>query len=639
MNATMAIMAREVMARRELLLMAVAVAIMISLLPFLPNIETYEATDVRAVGSSVTALALGCVLALLFGATVFGNDLSEGRLGFFFARPVSGLALWWGRVLAVMALVWIVEIIVLAPALYGEGIDIFASSDGVDWLTILGYFIAPLLLFLLAHAVSIMARARTPWLILDMGGALAVAMIAWLNLRSMLEIGAPIALWVTAGSLIAALLIALSIGGASGVAVGRVDLKRTHSALSLALWGTLAVSIAAITVYGSWLRDFGPRDFDDVEVMGVTPDGGWVEVVGQAKGRLDVRRRYLVSASANRWLPLPARGRGLEDDAVYSLDGSAAIWRGSGPADEPRTLWWVDLGRSDPMARPTNLVVSPDAALTLSIEGALLAILEKGTLSIYELEDERLVTAVRLPAGFDRVTTLFSSEETLRLFVRVGHGDGRSLLIVDVVVASGEIVPKGKIKRPGDKLLLMVDGGLQHMVVWTRSEDGLISDRNIYDANDGSFIRKLTTPGLPRFLQDGRLVIMSEDDDGGMSLVVESVEGRDRILHSIGGAGEPRLSGEAVLNGVVVSRLENPSDRTQGLRIDLLDVDSGEMRNIGRHLRLGFPWLPLQYGSAGAVFWFRDRPEASRLFLDQTGALLRWNPETGGLAHVVGGAK
>jgi hypothetical protein len=180
---------------------------------------------------------------------------------------------------------------------------------------------------------------------------------------------------------------------------------------------------------------------------------------------------------------------------------------------------------------------------------------------------------------------------------------------------------------------------LRHLVVWTKSEDGLASDRNIYDANDGSFIRKLTTSGFPRFLHDGRLVIMSENDDGGMSLVVESIEGEERIVHSLSGADEPRLSGEAVPNGVVVSRLEDPSDRNQGLRIDLLDVDTGEVRNLGRHLRRAYPWAPWQYGLAGAVFWFRDQPASSRLFLDQTGALMRWNPETGGLAHVVGGAK
>jgi hypothetical protein len=326
-------------------------------------------------------------------------------------------------------------------------------------------------------------------------------------------------------------------------------------------------------------------------------------------------------------------------DVAYSVDGSTALWRGAGGVDEPRTLWWADLGRRDPSAQPTNLVVAIDALLSLSASGDRLAILEEGTLSIYELEDERLLTAVRLPEGFDHTTALFPSEEDLRLFVRVGHGDGRSLLIVKVVVSTGEIVPTGKIKGLGDKLLLMVDGELQHMVVWTRSEDGLVSDRNIYDANDGTFIRKLTTSGFPRFLHDGRLVIMSEDDDGGTSLVVESVEGGERIVHSITGAGETRLSGEAVPNGVVLSRLEDPSDRSQGLRIDLLDVDAGEVRNVGRHLRRAFPWAPWVYGSAGAVFWFRDQPTSSRLFLDQTGALMRWNPETGGLAHVVGGAK
>jgi len=133
MNATIAIMARELMARRELLLMAVALAIMISLLPFLPNIETYEATDVRTVASSATALALGCLLALLLGATVFGDDLSEGRLGFFFARPVSGLAVWWGKMLAVIMLIWVIEAIVLLPSFYSGGAYIFSTHYGIGW--------------------------------------------------------------------------------------------------------------------------------------------------------------------------------------------------------------------------------------------------------------------------------------------------------------------------------------------------------------------------------------------------------------------------------------------------------------------------------------------------------------------------
>jgi len=637
MNATMAVWAREVMARRELLLLAVAVAVIVSLLPFLPGVENYEATDVRTVGSSAVALALGCLLALLLGATVFGNDLSEGRLGFFFARPVSGFAVWWGRVLAVMALVWIVEIIVLAPALYSEGIDNFTSRDEFDWLTILAYVIAPLLLFLLAHAVSILVRAGTPWLFLDLGGAIVVAIFAWLNLRPLFEIGAPVALWVVAGALMAALLIALSVGGAIGVAVGRVDLNRTHSALSLALWGTLAIFVAAITLYAGWLADFGPRQFTDVDVVTVAPDGLWVETIGQAKDRLDVKRRYLISTTANRWLPLPARDQGLENGVVFALDGSTAMWRGGGVGDEPRSLWWTDLGRPDPMARPTSLVVSSEAALTLSADGSRLAILEEGTVSIYELGEERLVKAVRLPEDLQRVAVVFIDTNTLRLFARPDVDEVQSILIAEIDVPTGELVRIGVVTGLEEISWFGVDAALEHMVVSTRMEGSLVWERRLHDAKSGALIRNLDDAGFPRFLQDGRKFLASQNDDGSLALVVEPVEGEGRIDHTLRAADGSRVLGEAVPNGVIVSHLVDPSDRTQGIRQALFDVDTGEMRNIGSHLRRTVRWFPWQSGVEMGFFWHRNQPAVSRLFIDQSGALVRWDPESGEMVHVVGG--
>ena len=638
MKATMAIMAREVMARRELLPLAVAVAVMISLLPFLPHIETYEATDVRTVASSVSALALGCLLALLLGATVFGNDLSEGRLGFFFARPVSGFAVWWGRVLAVMALVWIVEIIVLAPALYHEGIRVFTSSDGADWLTILVYVIAPLLLFLLAHAVSILVRAGTPWMFLDLGGAIVVAVFVWLNLRPVFEIGAPIAMLVVAGALVAALLISLSVGGASGVAVGRVDLRRVHSAQSLALWSTMAICLAAITVYGGWLRNFGPREFNDVDVITVAPDGGWVETVGRAKGRLDVRRRYLISTTANRWLPLPSQWERFDGVAVYSRDGSTAVWRGGGPVEEPRSLWWTDLGRPDPMARPTSLLVSREAALTLSADGARLAILEEGTLSVYDLGEERLVKAIRLSEDLQRAAVVFITPDTARLYARYDVASDQSVLIAKIDVATGELFRTGAISGLGEISWFAVDAALEHMVVSSRSSEVVFSERALYDAFDGSFIRNLRSPGFPLFLQDGR-VLFTESADETVTLSVESIDGGDRIVHSVRTAEGSRVRGEAVPNGVIVSHLVDPADRTQGIRIALFDVDSGEVRNIGSHLRSTVRWFPWQAGVSMGFFWHCYEPAVARLFIDQTGALVRWDPETGDMVHVVGGRK
>jgi hypothetical protein len=61
------------------------------------------------------------------------------------------------------------------------------------------------------------------------------------------------------------------------------------------------------------------------------------------------------------------------------------------------------------------------------------------------------------------------------------------------------------------------------------------------------------------------------------------------------------------------------------------------MRNIGSHLMGRVRWFPWQKGIDMALIWHRDQPAVSRLFIDQSGALVRWDPETGELIHVVGG--
>jgi hypothetical protein len=36
-------------------------------------------------------------------------------------------------------------------------------------------------------------------------------------------------------------------------------------------------------------------------------------------------------------------------------------------------------------------------------------------------------------------------------------------------------------------------------------------------------------------------------------------------------------------------------------------------------------------------FWHSSQPAASRLFIDWSGALVRWDPESGELIHVISG--
>jgi hypothetical protein len=635
-NATISIMVRDIVARRELILLAVVVAVFISLLPFLPNIVDYEKTDVRTVASGVGALAFGCIFALLFGATIFGNDLSEGRLGFFFSRPVNGFAIWWGRLAAAMALVWIVEIIVLIPALYHEGIRLISSWDVSYLVPIIAYVILPLLCFLLAHWFSILVRAGTPWLILDLGGAVVFTIFVWLNLKPLLVIGAPIALWVVGGALMAALLLSLSIGGAVGIASGRVDLKRVHGKHSLALWSTMAVLLAAITVYGGWLRNFGPREFADVEVITVSPDGNWIDVLGWAENRLDISRRYLVSTKSKRWLPLAHGRRGSYSEVMFSPDGGAAVWRGRAADDEPRSLWWADLVRPDPSPKTTNIAVSPDAVLSLSPGGSHLAILEDGTLSVHALAEEKLLKAIRLTDELRRSAVVFTSGQTIRLFNRAGDDAEGPLRIAEVDLATGGVVVMGEIQGVGELQWFAVDGSLEHLIVSTKSADDLASKRTLYDATDGTLLRALETAGFPRFLSDGRLVFVSRTDDP-LRLTVETIDGDQHVIHDIGDAAEPTISGEAVPGHVVLSRLEVAGDRTRGRRVELFNLESGERSMVGSRLRRAFPWIPWQPGQVRGFSWYNRQPEASRLFFDRTGAVVRWDPESGELIHVVGG--
>ncbi len=639
MNATMAVMVREVAARRELFVLAAAVAVIAAIVPYLPGVEDADSVDLRTVASLTAALALGWLMAVILGAQIIGRDLADGRLGFFFARPLGALAIWAGKAAAAIVTVWLCEGIVLLPSLHGGGVYHFLMGEGIVWIAVVGFLAVPLALYFLAHAVGIMARARTAWLFLDLAGCVLFAVLAWFSVVPYLTMGARIALLVVGGSLAASLVFALAAGGAIGLAVGRIDLRRTHGALSLALWGTLALLCAAVVVYSGWLRDFGPSNFERVEVQTVAPDGRWVETIGWAEGRLDVYRRCLVSVGDKRWLALPAQprfhSRGVQ--LQYSSDGSTVVWLGSATGDAPRAVWWADLGRPDPSARPTNLIVARDSALVLSAEGSRVAIHEDGTVSIYELDGERMIKAIRLPDDLGPTAIFFPSPDALRVFARTADND-QSLLMAEVDIATGEFARTSELDALAELSWIGVDAAWERLVIWKRTEPGHVPVKNLYRATDGTFVRSVNLPGFPRFLQDGRLVILNQEDRV-TRLIVAPFEGGERTVHELAGREGYWFLGEVVPNEIALSRLADPLDRRQGLRVELLNVDTGEVRLIGAHLRRAFPWFQWNSGTSGVVFWYNSQPAASRLFIDQRGALVRWDPETDELLHVVGGRR
>jgi hypothetical protein len=164
------------------------------------------------------------------------------------------------------------------------------------------------------------------------------------------------------------------------------------------------------------LRSIEPDIFGRVDVLSIAPTGEWVEVLGGAPGHLDVTRRCLVSTTDDRWLLVSGGWGRLPTELLFSVEGSTAAWLGAAPGEGPRTLWWADLESESPEVTPTTLVFPAAVVIDLSPDGRRLAVLEKQVLSVYELEEERLLTAVRLPKDLRRSAPFFNSTRSIRLY-------------------------------------------------------------------------------------------------------------------------------------------------------------------------------------------------------------------------------
>jgi hypothetical protein len=343
-------------------------------------------------------------------------------------------------------------------------------------------------------------------------------------------------------------------------------------------------------------------------------------------------RRCLVATTDDRWMSIP--GGWTVGEVVFSIDGSTVVWLGEAPGDGPRTLWWADLESSSPEVRSTTLIFPADVVIDLSPDGRQILVLDQNLLSVYELENERLLTAVGLPEDLTRSTPFFSTPESIRLYSWSDNSEEWAIQIAEIDAVAGVVKRLGKIPARSGKSWLSFDARLQYLVLMNRKDDFGSPTRILYDAKSGELLRPLK--GFSGFLDDGR--ILSRRRAGNdLWLVVESPDGSEQVAHNLGPAADIWNGGEVLPGRLLILRSIENGDREQGRRADLLDLEDGSWREVGRgmnRIHAGFQW---RWGAYRAAFWYVNRPPANRLITDTTGALVRWDPESGELVHVVGG--
>ncbi len=637
MRAFLAVLWRE-MAERWLIAVAAAVLSLVPLAAPLLEVPGYRGPDLRGGVALGLSLIVSLLLALMLGSSILARDLGERRLGFYFSRPLPGLAIWGGKLAAAFLLALGSGLLVGLPAvLLGDGVDLSgywgtSFSLRLGLAANLGLWAAALaLLVLLANAVSTMIRTRSPWLLLDLAAATLLAAFLWVESNRLLAAQAVDAFFGAGLGLLIAGVVALAAATAVQVVRGRTDARLGHRLLSLTLWGLLGVSALAAAGFGRWVLAASPKDLTHVLYVDPAPAGDWVTLSGIAQGRAGFQPTFLFDTRSGAYARIPGANwlYGVWDGAVFSADGRRAVWLEREGGDPfPLHVRRLDLDR--PGARPVSLQVAFDAGypkdLVVSPDGRRFAALHRGRVLAWELDTGRALLSIPIPPGFDAGQQIlrFLPSGNLRFYALrraslslAGRETRNSILAADIDPGTGRVARSRNLPVDAGWMTAVSPDG-DRILVEQRTMTAPLELR-VVDLATSTVVSRTGTKGtLTRaaFLRDGRLVIWSRRDRDATVLLLDhrGVEVRRFMMKAerLGVAAQP-APGRLVLAYAPPKR----DGKERALRSAVLDLDRGSLKILGEGLvAVGSPGLTP--GSPG-----------TRLFWQDGGGLVEVDPTTG----------
>ena len=561
MKGFIAVFEREIVERRLLLAAALILGLVPLLLPLLPGMPAVRPAELRGGTALGLALLLTLALAILLGGTVIVRDLAERRLGFYFARPLSGTAIWAGKLAAAAVLTVGTGLLVLLPTTlvgsppdpsgyWGTSPGVFQSGFdlAVAWLGIL------LLTLAAAHAVSVMVRSRSLWLLFDIVALGVTSSVAGTCLLSLARNGAGLPVWKGAGlgapvqgstvllnvEILVALVALLGLTAASGAQVtrGRTDLRRGHRALSIVLWSVLLPASLLLAGYTRWFLAASPEDLVSVQAAVGSPASPWLAVQGQAVHRGGYRPGFLFDVGSGRFVRAGFGLTSFEGPPLvrFSADGRRAAWLESSDARllvgndlELRTL---DLRRPGASPQPTRIFLRGGAsAFALSPDGRRVAAVHDHRLTVDEIDSGRLLASVNLERDdYHEVRRLtFAGPDRVRLYTldftfapQPSLSRGMFLAISELDVATGRLTTTRK-----EELL----DGLSTWIVGPSADRVLLRQRHTLQLRDGATGKLIAEIGgvgaRASFLPDGRIAVLTRGTDGSDLRILDAVAGTE----------------------------------------------------------------------------------------------------------------
>ncbi|HYN05715.1 MAG TPA: hypothetical protein VE359_24925, partial [Vicinamibacteria bacterium] len=127
-----------------------------------------------------TSVLLGAGAAVVMGSTMLARDVSNGRLGFLFSRPLSWQTIWGGKWLAALVLVVSSGLLAAIPWMTAYPLASIGGHHGDSWIRAmldgqgaLRFLLVIVLVVGFANFNATALRSRSPWLAFDLGLLLA----------------------------------------------------------------------------------------------------------------------------------------------------------------------------------------------------------------------------------------------------------------------------------------------------------------------------------------------------------------------------------------------------------------------------------------------------------------------------------
>ncbi|MGH9364766.1 MAG: hypothetical protein ACRD1B_05815 [Thermoanaerobaculia bacterium] len=618
MRGFLAVARREIAERRFVFAAAAAASLIPFAVPLVRGLDGQAAAEVRDWLALILAATFAAGLAAGLGATVLASDLASRRLGFHFSRPVSGLAIWAGKLGASSAIALAAGALIWLPAFLADrGRFVLAGLPRRAPGTLAGGVV---LLVFLSHAASVAIRARSPLLAADLAALILLALVSLSVIHGLTTAFASEALVHATTSLVVIAAAGIVAAGIVAVTHGRTDGHAAHRALSATLWGILGVGVFSLAGYAHWVLSAGPRDLKEVDLALPASSGSWVIVEGPARGGLPA---FLLDTATGRYERAGADWRW----PVLSPDGTRAAWFDpSGPGGTFEVVTWeLDERGSKPVR--TNLTLPGTPAAFLSEHGERLATIAGGLLSIYDLATGASLGSAHVADERTYVRGFFLDRNRFRIFRPIESSQSvpgvTRLQILEFDAATRALSATGTLEDVNAMAYAASPSGDRLLV---REKDRI----TLRDGRSGTLLASLlerapamTGPG--RFLADGRIAVaLATGSD--VRLEVFAPDGSHERTLPIPAHDRIALGGEAAPGKLVVAAGGDPGERASRT-IFLADLSSGEVRQVADRL---FP-------AAYLAGWLSGRPnylpepggEATKLFFGPGRCLVRLDPSTG----------